>query len=322
MAADKHEPVLLGEALDGLAVVDDGCYVDGTYGRGGHSGALLARLGQGGRLLALDKDATAVAAGRERFADDPRFSIVHCGFETLAAAVTATFGDRRVDGVLLDLGTSSPQLDDAGRGFSFSRDGPLDMRMNATTGMTAADWLNASDPVALERAFSDYGEERYSRRIARAIVRRRETAPILRTADLAEIVQAAVPPSRERIHPATRVFQALRIVVNRELDALAEVLAQSLDVLAVGGRLVVISFHSLEDRLVKRVIAREAQGDPVYAGLPDMPVAARPRLARIGRLVRPSAAEVDRNPRARSARMRVAARLGWDIDAESPERPA
>ena len=315
MAADKHEPVLLTEALAGLAVVDDGCYVDGTYGRGGHSGELLARLGPKGRLLAIDKDMAAVEHGRQRFGDDARFTIAHAGFESLAAVVAAAFGDRRLQGVLLDLGTSSPQLDQSERGFSFSRDGPLDMRMNATAGFTAAEWLAEVDEGELARVLKAYGEERHSRRIARAIVERRRARPIERTGDLASLIQAVVPPGRGRIHPATRVFQALRIVVNEELEALRAALDQSLQVLAVGGRLVVISFHSLEDRIVKRFIATESRGDPVYAGLPEMPVTARPRLQPVGRLVRPGEAEIEVNPRARSARLRVAERLGWDLAA-------
>jgi len=318
VAADKHEPVLLDEALAGLAVVGDGCYVDGTYGRGGHAGALLQRLGPDGRLLALDKDTTAVRHGRQRFGDDPRFSIMHCDFSQLEAAVRDAFGATRLDGLLLDLGTSSPQLDAAERGFSFSRDGPLDMRMNTTTGPTAAEWLAATDEGGIARVLHEFGEERHSRRIARAIRRRLDEGPITGTAELAALVAAVVPGGPQRIHPATRTFQALRIVVNRELETLRDALAASLRLLAAGGRLVVISFHSLEDRIVKQFIAAESRGDPAWAGLPDMPVAARPRLQPIGRLVRPAAAEVARNPRARSARLRVAERLGYDLVEAAP----
>ena len=313
MAADKHEPVLLTEALSGLALTEDGCYVDCTYGRGGHSGAILAGIGRRGRLLALDKDLAAVTDAERRFGGDPRFSVMHCGFESLARAVQHAFGARRVDGVLIDLGTSSPQLDDAERGFSFSRDGPLDMRMNATTGPTAADWLATATRADIVRALARYGEEKHARLIAAAIDRRRASRPIARTVDLADIVESAVPGGRRRIHPATRVFQALRIVVNRELESLEQVLRQSLDVLAAGGRLVAISFHSLEDRIVKRFIAREALGDPAWRGLPEMPASARPRLAAVGPLVRPGDAEVEANPRSRSARLRIAERLGWDL---------
>jgi 16S rRNA (cytosine1402-N4)-methyltransferase len=268
-------------------------------------------------LLALDKDIAAVEQARYRFAHDPRFTILHRGFEDLHAAVAEVFGQRRIDGLLLDLGTSSPQLDDPARGFSFSADGPLDMRMNQTAGPTAADWLLATDEAALARTLRDLGEERYSRRIARAIHARITNGPITGTAELAALVESVVPTRERRIHPATRVFQALRIAVNRELDALGHGLRQSLDVLTVGGRLVVISFHSLEDRIVKRFIAAESRGDPVYAGLPQMPVAARPRLAAVGRLIRPGDAEILANPRARSGRLRIAERLGWDLGGQA-----
>jgi 16S rRNA (cytosine1402-N4)-methyltransferase len=313
LVADKHESVLLSEALTGLAVVLDGCYVDGTYGRGGHSAELLARLGPDGRVLALDKDPAAVVHGRERFRDDLRFTIVHAGFEDLQSVVANHCGTQRVSGVLLDIGTSSPQLDEAERGFSFSRDGPLDMRMNDASGITAANWLESVGEEELLRVLRVYGEERHARRIGRAIIARRSLGAISSTRMLAEIVADAAPRTKSKIHPATRIFQAIRIVVNRELEALEAALSQSLNVLAAGGRIVVISFHSLEDRIVKRFIARESRGDPAYAGLPDMPIAARPRLAGVGRLIRPGAAEIERNPRSRSARMRIAERLNWDI---------
>lgn len=310
MAADKHEPVLLSEALAGLAVVGDGCYVDGTYGRGGHSAGLLGRLGPRGRLLALDKDDQAVADGRRRFGADSRFAIEHAGFEDLDTIVESHFGRQRVSGVLLDLGVSSPQLEDPARGFGFSNDGPLDMRMNTSTGVTAAEWLATASEAELAKALRRYGEEPRARRIAAAIVRERTERPIVTTRALADLVLDVVPRGQSKTHPATRTFQAIRIAVNRELEALEHGLDASVAVLAAGGRLVVIAFHSLEDRIVKRFIARESRGDPAYAGLPEIPVHARPRMKPIGRLIRPSAEEIARNPRSRSARMRVAERLG------------
>jgi 16S rRNA (cytosine1402-N4)-methyltransferase len=262
-------------------------------------------------LLALDKDPEAVADARHRFRDDYRFAIKHAGFEDMRRLVEDHFGGRAVLGVLLDLGVSSPQLDRAERGFSFSRDGPLDMRMNTDQGVTAAEWLASVGESELAAVLRRYGEEPQARRIAAAIVTARAERPIATTSQLAELV-ARIKPRHGRqtkTHPATRVFQAVRIAVNDELAALERGLAEALALLAAGGRLVVISFHSLEDRIVKRFIAREAKGDPVYAGLPDMPAAARPRLRPLGRLIRPSAAETAENPRARSARLRAAVKL-------------
>jgi 16S rRNA (cytosine1402-N4)-methyltransferase len=306
----EHEPVLAEEALAGLAVIRDGCYVDGTYGRGGHSERILACLGPEGRLLALDRDPDAVADGRQRFQNDFRFAIKHADFEDMRGQAEEFFGGRAVLGVLLDLGVSSPQLDCASRGFSFLREGPLDMRMNTAQGMTAAEWIRTVDCDDLARTIRRYGEEPQARRVARAIVRARDEQPIETTTRLAEVVARALPhEARRRTHPATRVFQALRIAINDELGALERGLDAALALLAVGGRLVVISFHSLEDRIVKRFIAREARGDPAYAGLPAIPPHARPTLKSIGRLVRPGDDEIARNPRARSARLRVAEKL-------------
>jgi 16S rRNA (cytosine1402-N4)-methyltransferase len=309
----KHQPVLVTEALAGLAVMRDGCYVDGTYGRGGHSAAILAELGAQGRLLALDKDPDAVADAKQRFKDDFRFAIRHAGFEDMLRVARGHFGDRAVLGVLLDLGVSSPQIENPGRGFSFRNAGPLDMRMNTDHGMTAAQWLGSVSESDLATTLRRYGEEPKARRIARAIVAARAEQPITTTRQLADIVeQAAAGSGRGRIHPATRVFQAIRIAVNAELTALESGLHGALDLLAAGGRLVAISFHSLEDRIVKRFIARESRGDPVYAGLPEMPAEARPRLKPVGRLIRPGPKELESNPRARSARLRVAEKLAWD----------
>jgi 16S rRNA (cytosine1402-N4)-methyltransferase len=307
--------VLLREALEGLALRDDGWYVDATYGRGGHSAEILARLGPRGRLLALDKDPDAVAHGADRFAADSRFSISHAGFEELGAVAKPWLAGRRLDGILFDLGVSSPQLDQPARGFSFAHDGPLDMRMNTAVGATAAEWLASVSQAELSDVLFKYGEEPRSRQIAAAIVRAREAEPIRTTRSLADLVAAHAGRQQGRTHPATRAFQAIRIAVNAELTALERALPQVIELLAAGGRLVVISFHSLEDRIVKRFMAREARGDEVYAGLPNIPAHARPRLKLVGRLVRPSEDEVESNPRARSARLRVAERERFDIAA-------
>ena len=307
MAAFHHHlPVLLHEAIDALAPRADGCYVDGTFGRGGHAAALLERLGPGGRLYALDKDAAAVEFGRQRFGDDPRFHLDQGSFASLEA-----FADRhdikgRVDGLLLDLGVSSPQLDDPERGFSFIQDGPLDMRMDRSQGVSAADWLAEVDEQTLARVFKDYGEERFARRIARAIVADRRQRPFRTTAELAALI-ARVSPSREPgKHPATRCFQAIRIFVNDELEDLKSALAQALRILVVGARLAVISFHSLEDRIVKRFLRDAAQGERFPKGLPVPDSARRPRLRLFGKAVRPGEDELAANPRARSAVLRVA----------------
>jgi 16S rRNA (cytosine1402-N4)-methyltransferase len=300
--------VLLQEALEGLSLRDDGWYVDATYGRGGHSAEILARLGPQGRLLALDKDADAVADARERLGGDSRFTAEHAGFEDLAAVAAPWLGERRLAGVLFDLGVSSPQLDVADRGFSFAHDGPLDMRMNRTHGPTAAEWLAAVSEQELADVLYRYGEEPRARRIAAAIVRARATEPLTTTRQLAALVAAHAGRQEKRIHPATRTFQAIRIALNDELGALERGLAHAVALLGERGRLVVISFHSLEDRIVKRFMAREARGDEAYAGLPNIPPHARPRLTLVGKLVRPGSAELERNPRARSARLRVAER--------------
>jgi 16S rRNA (cytosine1402-N4)-methyltransferase len=311
-----HQPVLVGEALDGLALLDDGWYVDATYGRGGHSAEILAQLGEQGRLFALDKDPEAVADGRRRFAADSRFTIDHAGFEDLREVIGRRLGARLVAGVLFDLGVSSPQLEEPSRGFSFIHDGPLDMRMNPLHGQTAAEWLRDVSQRELADALKRYGEEPRARQIAAAIVRARDREPVTTTRQLADII-AATAGRQGRIHPATRAFQAVRIALNDELTALERALPQSVSLLAAGGRLVVISFHSLEDRIVKRFMQREARGDEAYAGLPDIPPAAQPRLSIVGRLIRPSAEEIARNPRARSARLRVAARTSTGLAPQS-----
>jgi 16S rRNA (cytosine1402-N4)-methyltransferase len=305
----QHTPVLPDEVLAGLAVRADGRYCDATFGRGGHTAAILGALGPAGRVVAIDRDPDAIRAGAVRFAGETRLTLVRGSFGQLEERVRAAGLEGELHGVLMDLGVSSPQLDEAGRGFSFMQDGPLDMRMDNEAGQSAAQWLARAGERDIVGVLSTLGEERYSGRIARAIVAARAVTPITRTGQLAAIVAAAVPTREPGKHPATRTFQAIRIHVNGELDALEAALPQAVRLLAPGGRLCVISFHSLEDRIVKRFVRREEQGDPVYAGLPDIPPHARPRLRRIGRAIDASDAEVARNPRARSAVMRVAERV-------------
>jgi 16S rRNA (cytosine1402-N4)-methyltransferase len=294
--------------LDALNIDASGNYLDATFGRGGHAGAILEKLTANGRLLCLDRDSAAVAAAQIRFAGDQRVSIFLSPFSSLAACADQILPGLKFDGVLFDLGVSSPQLEDAGRGFSFMQDGPLDMRMSAGQGQSAADVVNRAPLNELIRIFRDYGEERFAPRIARAIVADRAEQPFVRTLQLAEMI-ARVVRSKEHKHPATRVFQALRIHVNQELRELEQALNAALERLAPRGRLAVISFHSLEDRMVKQFMRRHALADPMYAGLPDIPAHARPKLKLVGKAVEPDAEEVNLNPRARSARLRIAERL-------------
>jgi 16S rRNA (cytosine1402-N4)-methyltransferase len=304
-----HTPVLLQEVLAGLGIRADGRYCDATFGRGGHTAAILDALGPAGRVVAIDRDPEAIRAGRLRFGDEPRLTLIRGSFARLDELVRTAGVEGELDGVLLDLGVSSPQLDEADRGFSFMQDGPLDMRMDNETGQTAAQWLARASERELADTLHRLGEERFARRIARAVVAARAEAPIERTGQLADVIAAAVPTREPGKHPATRSFQAIRMRVNAELESLEAALPQALGLLAPGGRLCVISFHSLEDRLVKRFMRREAQGDPVYAGLPEIPPHARPRLRLVGGAVMPGAAEVERNARARSAVLRVAERV-------------
>ena len=306
MGAGEHRTVLLQEAVDALAVRPDGIYIDGTFGRGGHSRLILDRLGAQGRLLGFDKDEAAVAAAREHFAGDARFLMLHESFTRINAVVQRLELQKRVDGLLLDLGVSSPQLDEAERGFSFMQDGPLDMRMDRTRGMSAAEWLNTADEDEMAGVIRDYGEERFARRIARAIVRERAEEPLQRTVQLADLVERASPVRERHKHPATRTFQAIRIFINRELEDLQECLRGSLETLAVGARLVVISFHSLEDRIVKRFMREQERGPQLPKRLPVPHAESRGPLRVIGKPIKPGAAEVAANPRARSAVMRVA----------------
>lgn len=304
-----HQPVLLEEVLQALSPRAQGRYVDATYGRGGHAAAILARLGSAGRLLVIDQDPEAVSHAHATLGHDPRVSVRQGNFGELNHIVLEVLGSGGVDGVLLDLGVSSPQLDTAARGFSFQADGPLDMRMNPDAGQSAAQWLAQAPEREIVQVLREYGEERHARRIARRIIAERAESAITTTAQLAAIISACVPGHGERKHPATRSFQAIRIFINRELEVLTQALSQAEKLLAQGGRLCVISFHSLEDRIVKRYLRRASLADPVYAGLPDIPAHARPRLRLLGRAVRAGDSELARNPRARSAVLRAAERL-------------
>ena len=305
-AGADHRTVMLEEAVDALAVRPDGIYFDGTYGRGGHSRLILQRLGPQGRLVGFDKDVQAVQAAQRELAQEPRFTMVHDSFARIAEVAEALDLLGRVDGLLLDLGVSSPQLDQAERGFSFMQDGPLDMRMDTTRGESAAQWLAHVEEDELARVIREYGEERFARRIARAIVSERAQRPLRRTAELAALIERAVPKRDPHKHPATRTFQAIRIHINRELEALQQCLRDALRVLARGARLVVISFHSLEDRLVKRFMREQARGQRLPKGVPVQHEQSNARLRILGKAQRPSEQEVADNPRARSAIMRVA----------------
>ncbi len=313
-AAKGHTPVLLAQVLAGLNIRGSGTYLDATFGRGGHAGAILQNLTVTGRLLCLDRDSAAIAEARARFAADPRVAVFLARFSALAECADQVEPGLKFDGIVFDLGVSSPQLDTPSRGFSFVQDGPLDMRMTAGVGLSAADVVNGASLDELIRIFRNYGEERLAPRIARAIVKDRESQPFETTVQLAEMI-ARVAPNRDASgrprtkHPATRVFQALRIHVNGELAELEAALDAALTRLAPHGRLAVISFHSLEDRMVKQFMRRHALADPMYAGLPDIPAHARPKLKLVGKAVQADDNETFENPRARSARLRIAERL-------------
>jgi 16S rRNA (cytosine1402-N4)-methyltransferase len=295
---------MFAEVMEGLAVREEGTYLDGTFGRGGHARGVLDRLGPGGRLLVMDKDPEAIAAAMHLADADPRVAVRRASFAQLGDWDATAAG---LDGVLLDLGVSSPQLDVAERGFSFGKDGPLDMRMDPDAGESAAQWLARADEREIADVLFTYGEERQSRRIARTIVARREEAPLLRTAQLAELIASVMPRGDSRIHPATRSFQAIRIFINRELLDLEAGLAAALDRLKPGGRLAVISFHSLEDRIVKRFMARHAKAPPANRRMPE--IAFTPLLRLLGGAQKAGPAELAANPRARSAVLRVAEKL-------------
>ncbi|HET8700830.1 MAG TPA: 16S rRNA (cytosine(1402)-N(4))-methyltransferase RsmH [Nitrococcus sp.] len=306
----QHQPVLLQAVVDALCIRSDGIYVDGTFGRGGHAAAILQRLAVGGRLWLIDKDPAAIRRARQDFGHDPRCLIHHGSFAELEGLADAQGVRGCIDGVLLDLGASSPQLDEAERGFSFLREGPLDMRMDPSQGISAAAWLASATCQEIEGVIRTYGEERYARRIAQAIVASRQAGRLPSTTRaLATLIAAAIPRREAGKHPATRSFQAIRIAINHELDELRCLLAVICDLLGPGGRLVVISFHSLEDRLVKRFMRDNSRIGDLPPGIPVVAQAVCPRLRRPAKPVRPSAEEIRCNPRARSALLRVAERL-------------
>ncbi len=301
----EHVSVLLDETVAALNIKPNGRYIDGTFGRGGHTRAILANLSSQGRVLGLDKDPEAITAGQRLAAEDERFTIEQCSFATLAETVNARLWQGKVNGILLDIGVSSPQLDIADRGFSFQKDGPLDMRMNPNEGMSAAQWLAHADMDEIATVLKTLGEERFGKRIARAIVETREETPLTTTKQLADLVDKASPFREKNKHPATRTFQAIRIHINNELDDLSVVLQQAIDVLAVGGRLAVISFHSLEDRIVKRFFRDQAKGDDLPSHFPIRADQLNPSIKLVGKAIKAGETELARNPRARSAVLRI-----------------
>ncbi|RLJ18528.1 16S rRNA (cytosine(1402)-N(4))-methyltransferase RsmH [bacterium endosymbiont of Escarpia laminata] len=304
-----HRPVLLDESVAALAIRPDGVYIDGTFGRGGHSRQILDGLGEAGRLIGIDKDPEAITHAQEVFAGDGRFVIERGSFALLAEIAEQQGVTGKVDGILLDLGVSSPQLDQAERGFSFMQEGPLDMRMDPEAGFSAAEWLMGAETKEIADVLKTFGEERHARRIARAIVAARQEQPIRTTRQLSEIVSAANPSWEKGKHPATRCFQGIRIFINRELEDLERFLDQVLEVLAPGGRLAVISFHSLEDRMIKRFMRDQAKGDRFPSGVPVTQAQLDPKLRLLGKAIRAGKAELEENPRSRSAVLRVAERL-------------
>jgi 16S rRNA (cytosine1402-N4)-methyltransferase len=308
MSSNAHVPVLLGPVLEGLNLEQDGLYVDGTFGRGGHSRAILAALNAKGRLIAIDRDPQAIASAAPALTNDPRLTLIRSDFAELATHIKERGLTGRVNGLLLDLGVSSPQLDEAGRGFSFLRNGPLDMRMDPNSGISAAEFLRTVEKKDLSRLLRMYGDEPQAARIAGAVVASRDTAAIETTKQLADIVASVVPAHMRKKHPATKTFQAIRIFINNELEQLEAALAQSIDLLAKGGRLCVISFHSLEDRMVKRFIRDASRETEQYRGMPNVPEEFQPKLNPIGRGIVATADEIAANVRARSARLRIAER--------------
>ena len=303
----KHTSVLLQECLDGLAIKPDGIYIDATFGRGGHSGEILSQLGEQGRLIAFDRDPQAIEAAK-RFADDKRFTIVHSPFADMAEVIESMSLTGGIDGVLMDLGVSSPQLDDAERGFSFLRDGPLDMRMDTSRGQSAAEWLAEADEQDITQVIKEFGEEKFGKRIAHAIVNERKVNPITRTSELVRIIDQAMPVKDKFKHPATRTFQGIRIYINAELEQLRVGLKAATAILKPKGRLAVISFHSLEDRLVKRFMKEQSKGKAVPHGLPltQQEIDADKVLSLIGKAIKPGEDELAVNVRSRSAVLRVA----------------
>lgn len=305
----EHIPVLLAETVEALNIQPNGLYVDGTFGRGGHTKAILAALSPEGKVLGLDKDPEAIKTGQRLAEQDGRFTIEQCAFSTLSEAVNARLWQGKVDGILLDIGVSSPQLDTAERGFSFQQDGPLDMRMNPDQGQSAADWLANAEMNDIAHVLKTLGEERFAKRIARAIVETRDESPLTTTKQLASLVEKASPVREKHKHPATRTFQAIRIHINNELEELATALQQALSVLKVGGRLAVISFHSLEDRMVKRFFRDQARGDDLPAHFAVTADQLNPTIKLIGKAIKAGEQELMANPRARSAVLRVVEKL-------------
>jgi len=308
-ALQHHKPVLLKEVIEALNIQPSGVYIDGTFGRGGHAGAILDKLSGDGRLFATDKDPQALQEAKKNFGQDQRFEIEQGSFAMLKELAERHHITGKVNGILLDLGVSSPQLDDPARGFSFRNEGPLDMRMDPEHGMSAARWVATASEQEIAQVLKEYGEERFAKRIAGAIVKVRKESPIETTTRLAAIVKEANPAWEKNKDPATRSFQAIRIFINRELDDLKEFLEQSLEILAPGGRLAIISFHSLEDRLVKRFMRKHAKGDEFPLDLPVTQSQLKPRLREVGKAIMPGEDEVNENPRARSAVLRVAEKL-------------
>lgn len=306
---EQHQPVLMTEVVDYLAVDVDGIYMDATFGRGGHAGEILRSLGDKGRLIAIDKDPAAVVYAQQQWGHDKRFKIYQGSFKKIKAIAETEGVIAEVSGLLLDLGVSSPQLDQPDRGFSFLRDGPLDMRMDPARGISAAEWLACATEKEITQVLKDYGEERYAKRIARAIVEEQTLKPIVTTVHLANVVKCAHPRWERHKHPATRTFQAIRIRINNELEDLKVCLEQSLEVLKIGGRLLVISFHSLEDRMVKRFIREHTHETMELKKLPFMPAEWRPKLKSLGRGIKPDAYAIQANPRSRSAVLRIAEKI-------------
>lgn len=307
----SHVTVLLDEALDGLSLKPDGIYIDATFGRGGHSRKLLSQLGPQGKLYAIDRDPTAIAVAKELELEDSRFTILPGPFSGLANYVEELGLTGEIDGVLMDLGVSSPQLDDAERGFSFMREGPLDMRMDPTSGRSVAQWLAQAEVDEISSVIKNFGEENWAVHIARAIVKDRVDTPFETTKQLADFIARVVPVKDKNKHPATRTFQAFRIYINSELEEVEQALLASIDVLKSGGRLSIISFHSLEDRIVKRFIRKQSKGDEVPFGIPmtEEQLNKSRTYKAIGKAIKPSKTEIEQNPRARSSVLRIAQRL-------------
>ncbi|OOF44153.1 16S rRNA (cytosine(1402)-N(4))-methyltransferase RsmH [Rodentibacter trehalosifermentans] len=314
-SSPEHTTVLLNEAVDGLALKENGIYIDGTFGRGGHSRLILSKLSQQGRLIGIDRDPRAIAEAQK--IQDPRFHIEHSSFSHLSEICEKLDLVGKVDGILLDLGVSSPQLDEAERGFSFMKDGPLDMRMDPTQGLSAAEWLKQVSVEDLTWVLKTFGEERFAKRVATAIVEYNKSAVknggefLSRTSQLAELIAQAVPFKDKHKHPATRSFQAIRIFINSELEELESVLNSALDMLAPQGRLSIISFHSLEDRMVKHFMKKQSRGEPIPKGLPlrEDQIQRNQKLKIIGKAIQPSDIEVQTNPRSRSAVLRIAEKI-------------